>query len=869
MFFADVPIGYVSHSMAFLLFQSPYRSRFHRSQHFHRISDSEPINVCIPGKRGIGGEALQYVPKDDWNARRSGEERKDWSKGRTEKMSLEQWEGSNNASGNGNERGLASWIKKDKQVLRFFTYFTEMILDQGVERDRIRKCHLLFFLEDDSIQILEPTFSNSGIPQGTLMRRHRVPFTYVKDRELGPTRSYHRTCPKPHITYRDLNLRQNILIYGRLHRIVDCDTFTRDFLTREGISVPDKEPAPFDVFKNMREKIETVKPLRPYKRLPLPKEFGPLEGKVLRFFGKWEDKNDSVGEIRHFSIHLHLEDETIEIIEIHDTNCGRYRAPTFLKRCRLPKSVSDLVPLPGHSTDHTLLNVVRSKGPGRVRDTILIDNLETKSSTGQSFDEQDKFYQMEDFDIGKEIQVAGRQILIYDCDRSTRLFYQEHLSKGTSKDLILGYKGGNFKTSSSAMEPLEAIEVPKPKQSKSRPPYNGFGTEPDSLTSCNGLEPRPPQRDFYKFMHKDRDGFESHILRFSARLVENDKVDTTRRFILSYHLSDDTILINQFPDVNSGVPPGRFLLRCRVKKPPEMQDQDLSVDTLFYSSEDLFVGAVLKINEHWFILTEADEYVFNFMEQFDEREKYPHSNIRLILEKLDGLLDASQVKHMMAKFMDSDPTDRGIVLEQSFRSILNQFIPNNLSEHEIITLVRHLQEVNLEARIVATDTVFSLLQMELKRMQFSAFPQLILTLESADLNAEGVLPKSKLRNVLVAACCKSKTTLRGNNIRDLIDECLKSYSLEFLDYREFVNRLDWLNNPSKPVPPSMVPSNFFEHPLQSKRAPIEYRKLIRQLEAKKNLDISHTIDVKQGLVKPKDPQKLVRKHFTHGADNHA
>ena len=36
------------------------------------------------------------------------------------------------------------------------------------------------------------------------------------------------------------------------------------------------------------------------------------------------------------------------------------------------------------------------------------------------------------------------------------------------------------------------------------PPYTGFGTEEDSLTSCQGLEPRPPERDFYKFMHKDR-----------------------------------------------------------------------------------------------------------------------------------------------------------------------------------------------------------------------------------------------------------------------------------------------------------------------------------------------------------------------------
>ena len=36
------------------------------------------------------------------------------------------------------------------------------------------------------------------------------------------------------------------------------------------------------------------------------------------------------------------------------------------------------------------------------------------------------------------------------------------------------------------------------------PPYNGFGSEEDSLCSCQGLLPRPPQKDFHKLMEKDR-----------------------------------------------------------------------------------------------------------------------------------------------------------------------------------------------------------------------------------------------------------------------------------------------------------------------------------------------------------------------------
>jgi len=36
------------------------------------------------------------------------------------------------------------------------------------------------------------------------------------------------------------------------------------------------------------------------------------------------------------------------------------------------------------------------------------------------------------------------------------------------------------------------------------PPYNGFGSEEDSLCNCLSLIPKPPKRDFIKFMEKDR-----------------------------------------------------------------------------------------------------------------------------------------------------------------------------------------------------------------------------------------------------------------------------------------------------------------------------------------------------------------------------
>ncbi len=43
-----------------------------------------------------------------------------------------------------------------------------------------------------------------------------------------------------------------------------------------------------------------------------------------------------------------------------------------------------------------------------------------------------------------------------------------------------------------------------PKPAREVPPYNGFGSEEDSLCSCQGLLLKPPQKDFKKLMEKDR-----------------------------------------------------------------------------------------------------------------------------------------------------------------------------------------------------------------------------------------------------------------------------------------------------------------------------------------------------------------------------
>ncbi len=130
-------------------------------------------------------------------------------------------------------------------------------------------------------------------------------------------------------------------MYGRRHRLVDCDAFTRSYLEDQlGVSVPPSEPEPEDGFAGERHVVEATAPLRPYKRVAPPKhKFEPGPPRILRFFGKWVDGREGQGrvETRWLAVHFYLEDGTMEMVEEHDKNCGRYKAPIFLKRCKLPK----------------------------------------------------------------------------------------------------------------------------------------------------------------------------------------------------------------------------------------------------------------------------------------------------------------------------------------------------------------------------------------------------------------------------------------------------------------------------------------------------------------------------------------------------
>lgn len=64
-------------------------------------------------------------------------------------------------------RYRSSFFPHLMQVLSFDAYYQEAVHERREEQYRVRTCKIYFYLEDDSIQVIEPRLKNAGVPQGS------------------------------------------------------------------------------------------------------------------------------------------------------------------------------------------------------------------------------------------------------------------------------------------------------------------------------------------------------------------------------------------------------------------------------------------------------------------------------------------------------------------------------------------------------------------------------------------------------------------------------------------------------------------------------------------------------------------------------
>lgn len=447
-----------------------------------------------------------------------------------------------------NMRRLPSWLAYDRKVLRFYAFFKEAVYSSQVENFRTRKCVIYYYLEDNSIHVAEPKQENSGIPQGVFIKRHRIP-----------------KSNNEYVTLNDLAIGAELAIYGRVFRICDVDDFTRQFFLQNSVDLGAAEDYPMDPFSEkttvqptnhkkimypMKEHMEASLGKMMGVHIPSTQRFLKNDRKVLRFYTVWSDEK-MYGEQRPYIVLYYLADDTVSVLEVAQPNSGRDLFPVFLARSKLPKDF------------------------GEVRPDV--------SRIGWTADQSVQYYTEEDFRVGSYITVYGRKLFICGADNFTKQFYVDNY----------GLTDADF--------PLLIMDDPDESTPEMvPPPYNGFGSEEDSLGSFLYLTPKVPKVNFKKLMEND-----GKKLSFMAKLINPKNEDVNRRFNVTYFMNNDTVSVFERFQRNSGFIGGKFLERSRVTNP----------DTgLFFKPQDFFVGAKLNINQFNFELLEADLATSNFIQ---------------------------------------------------------------------------------------------------------------------------------------------------------------------------------------------------------------------------------------------------------------
>jgi len=419
--------------------------------------------------------------------------------------------------------------------LSFYGYFQEPVVEDANENFRVRKCTIYYYLDDDTIHIIEPRIENSGIPQGIFLKRHKLP--YPEDQSK-------------YYVWSDLNIGMNFNVYKRVFRICNCDEFTRRFFANEGVALGSPEGYPEDLFAHTRAMINfkqtppdqaemknyievQLKGGRPNKAL---ESFLDNDRKVLCLHILWEDRTYDGGD-KYYILNYFLSDGRIEVKEINTQNSGRFPFPMLLKKQKLAKA-----PILTHCPGMSL--------------------------------KEEEFYGPADLLCGNKVVIYGRECLIYDCDDFTKNWYSNNMGV-TQKPLKLA-KGRPQVT-------YQAV-----------PAYTGYGSPEDSLGCVYALRPKPPKADMKKMFKQDM-----HVLRFECSLVSTEPDDETRKFIISFYCGDDTIQIYEICDKNSGRIGGRFMERKKQTNPTSgryYQEKDFSLgNTVFLAG---FKFMLVKADEY-------------------------------------------------------------------------------------------------------------------------------------------------------------------------------------------------------------------------------------------------------------------------------
>ncbi|CAK9015494.1 EF-hand domain-containing family member C2 [Durusdinium trenchii] len=319
---------------------------------------------------------------------------------------------------------------------------------------------------------------------------------------------------KPY-TPEDFLVGTEATIFGRRFRVVDLDAKTREYLAERGVQAGEPEAYPDDPHRAKAREAQLAK-----------------NNKVPSIAG--ERAPDTLGK------YLKNDNKVLRFNCLWDDTNRLYGEKNFYQ---LMYFLSD---------DTIEVRTSSKKQPGMDPFPLL---LKRSKLVKDSEDPSQGFYQAEDLICGEYINCWGRKLMLLKCDDFTQTYYQR----------VHGYE-----------QPEVRIREPPKKVVKNPvPPYNGFGSEADSLANCLNLVPKPVSQDLHRFLNN-----RGKTLKFRASFVKPGPEDADRGFLITYYMDDDTCAVYEPPKRNSGIMGGKFLERGKYKKPvlaKKRENEDLKV----------------------------------------------------------------------------------------------------------------------------------------------------------------------------------------------------------------------------------------------------------------------------------------------------
>ncbi|MPC18889.1 EF-hand domain-containing protein 1 [Portunus trituberculatus] len=275
---------------------------------------------------------------------------------------------------------LLSEADQQDLVLRFKGYFTEQV-EGGRAVCRVRPVVIYYYLVDDAIAVTEPRTPNSGLDQGRLLNRQRMP---------------HPDGGFWHWTH--LNLGETLILYGRHYIICDCDPFTKEYLLSEGTELGNPVPIPPDPYTLMRQsRTETphrTSDLRPHSAPLVPPQ---LRGVLLKFDVMVEEVEDGRSRASPAVLLYRPQDLTVELRQpsYFDYTEIRKFSPVILRAVKVPL---------GDSSEGTIGGVINIGEEGEKGEWLLPRHLIPPAS----------------------VTIFGRRVLVTGCDAFTQRFLQDY-----------------------------------------------------------------------------------------------------------------------------------------------------------------------------------------------------------------------------------------------------------------------------------------------------------------------------------------------------------------------------------------------------------------------------------------------------------